>query len=116
METRPPKSRDRCNGAGMVISGSYLLYEFPMFALAPAVLKKVVQEKVQSLTLITPAWHTQPWYLEKSDPLAFIVGKQLLLLLLLFYYYYYYYYFFYYNQKKVFLRHIAEWTIYTFNV
>ena len=40
------------------------LYAFPSFALIQKVLKKVEEEKVTSLIIVTPAWQTQTWYPE----------------------------------------------------
>ena len=40
------------------------LYAFPPFALIHKVLKKVKEEKVPSLIIVTPTWETQSWYPE----------------------------------------------------
>ena len=39
-----------------------LPYAFPPFSLIMKVLRKVEEEKVERLMLITPTWHTQVWY------------------------------------------------------
>ena len=41
------------------------LYAFPPFALIHKVLKKVEEEKVPSLIIVTPTWQTQSWYPER---------------------------------------------------
>ena len=38
------------------------LYVFPPFCLISRILQKVRQERTPSMLLITPTWHTQPWY------------------------------------------------------
>ena len=38
------------------------LYAFPPFCLISRILQKVGQERTPSMLLITPTWHTQPWY------------------------------------------------------
>ena len=40
------------------------LYAFPPFALIHKVLKKVEEEKVSPLIIVTPTWQTQSWYPE----------------------------------------------------
>ena len=40
------------------------LYAFPPFALIHKVLKKVEEEKVSPLIIVTPTWRTQSWYPE----------------------------------------------------
>ena len=40
------------------------LYAFPPFALIHKVLKKVEEEKVPSLIIVTPTWQPQSWYPE----------------------------------------------------
>ena len=40
------------------------LYAFPLFALIHKVLKKVQEEKVPSLIIVTPSSQTQSWYPE----------------------------------------------------
>ena len=37
-------------------------YAFPPFSLISRILKKVCQEKVEQMIIITPTWQTQPWY------------------------------------------------------
>jgi len=37
-------------------------YAFPPFCLISRVLQKVLQEKVEKILIVTPTWHTQPWY------------------------------------------------------
>ena len=39
-----------------------ILYAFPQFPLLQRVLCKIAKEKTSTVTLITPAWQTQPWY------------------------------------------------------
>ena len=38
------------------------LYAFPLFCLMSRILHRVGQERTPSMLLITPTWHTQPWY------------------------------------------------------
>ena len=38
------------------------LYVFPLLCLISRILHKVGQERTPSMLLITPTWHTQPWY------------------------------------------------------
>ena len=38
------------------------LYVFTLFCLISRILHKVGQERTPSMLLITPTWHTQPWY------------------------------------------------------
>ena len=38
------------------------LYAFPSFCLISRILQKVNQERTPSMLLITPTWHTEPWY------------------------------------------------------
>ena len=41
----------------------FLLYAFPPFSLISRILKKVRQEKVEQMIIVTLTWQTQPWYL-----------------------------------------------------
>ena len=47
-----------------------ILYAFPPFTLIHKVLKKVEEEKVPSLIIVTQTWQTQSWYPEFSRPLV----------------------------------------------
>ena len=40
----------------------HILYAFPSFSLIPRVLHKIVQNQVQTMTLVVPVWQTQTWY------------------------------------------------------
>ena len=40
----------------------FLPYAFPPFSLISRILKKVRQENVEQMIIITPTWQTQPWY------------------------------------------------------
>ena len=51
------------------------MYAFSSFSLIPVLLEKVVHNKIQSLVLIMPAWHIQPWYPEILD---FLTSFQIL--------------------------------------
>ena len=37
-------------------------YAFPLFSLKSRILKKVCQEQVEQIIIVTPAWQTQRWY------------------------------------------------------
>ena len=37
-------------------------FAFPSFSLISRVLKKILQEKIDHLVIVTPTWQTQPWY------------------------------------------------------
>ena len=38
------------------------LYPFPPFCLISRILQKVIREKTSMIILVTPTWHSQPWY------------------------------------------------------
>lgn len=62
---------------------NHILNAFHPFVVIPAVLTKVVQDKVQSLILINSPWHTQLWYPEILGLLTekpLIIEKQAILL------------------------------------
>ena len=40
------------------------LHAFPTFALIQKVLKKVEEEKLSSVVIVTPTWQTRSWYSE----------------------------------------------------
>ena len=37
-------------------------FAFPPFSLISRVLRKILQEKIDHLIIVTPTWQTQPWY------------------------------------------------------
>lgn len=53
-----------------------LCYALSPFNLITGVLRKVAQEKVPEIILITPSWHTQPWY---TQLLQLLIQETLLL-------------------------------------
>jgi len=55
------------------------LYAFPPFCLINRVLQKVCREKISEIIIVTPTWHTQPWYpqlLEMSIERPLLLPKQ----------------------------------------
>ena len=60
MENRHPKSSEICNATKLITSGELIAVYIPLVCLYPSITKKVVKDQTQSLTLITPAWHTVP--------------------------------------------------------
>ena len=51
-------------------------YAISHFSLISQILKKVSNEKVEQMIIVTPTWQTQPWY-----PLLFEISMQYSLLL-----------------------------------
>ena len=37
-------------------------FAFPPFSLISRILRKILQEKIDHLIIVTPTWQTQPWY------------------------------------------------------
>ena len=59
-------------------------YAFPSFSLISRVLRRVIQDQISTLIIITPTWQTQPWYpqllnLSKRNPILLPQDKNLLL-------------------------------------
>ena len=56
--------------------GRTFLYALPPFCLISRVLQKIIKDQTEKVILITPTWHTQPWY---PQLLRMLSGKPVLL-------------------------------------